>query len=118
MLAVAACCLAGLSHAQEAGPAIDQEMKASLRESFAYQPATADNPAPVKVAPDVILMQRVVVRSRWEAEGLDAAITHQEAIDDKFTLYKGGTIVGPLGTWYDPGGDGIRPHINFLKIAW
>jgi hypothetical protein len=60
------------------------------------------------------------VRNRYEAEGLDAAISRQEAIDDRFTLYKGGSIAGPVGVWYhdDPAvGRPIR-GLDIFKLAW
>jgi len=119
VVATAVCCLAVAGRAQEAKPDIDQEMKASLQQTFAYKPESADA-APPKVAPDMIVMRRIVVLSRWESEGLDAAIARQEAVDDHFTLFKGGSIyrldLGRLrievGTWGTVGG------INLLKFSW
>ncbi len=122
-IAVAVCGLAVAAHAQNVGPNIDQEMKASLRRAYVYQ-AAADASAAVKVEPGVILLPRMVVRNRFEAEGLDAAIARQNAIDDRFTLYKGGVIAGPVGVWFqdddkDPTIPG-RPirGLNLIKISW
>jgi hypothetical protein len=131
VVATAVCCLAVAGRAQEAKPDVDQEMKASLQRTFTYKPESADA-APPKVAPDMIVMRRIVVLSRWESEGLDAAIARQEAIDDRFTLYKGGAIfsrsVGrvrvEVGTWYNDDhedenlpGSAIR-GLNLLKLSW
>jgi len=119
LLAAAGLNLVALAGAQEARPDVSDEMKQELRQAFAYAPA-AGAPAPAK-AYDVILMRPVVVRSRFEAEGLDAAIAHQEAINDRFTLYKGGVIAGPIGVWYQddptPAGRPIR-GLNFFKVSW
>ncbi len=105
-----------LGHAQDTKPDIDQEMKAAFRESFVYAPkAAADAPA-TKPATDVVLLRRVIVRNRWESQGLDQAVARQNAVDDHFTLYKGGAIarLGPMevGTW--AGGTGLA----LLKFAW
>ena len=131
LIAAAACWLVAAVHAQEAGPAIDQEMKASLRAAFVFQPAAAE-PAPLKANPALILLPRMIVRSRWEAEGLDGAIARQNAVDDRFTLNKGGTadsklfgrLRGAVGVWYDtdsadrgiPGGS--VPGLNVLRASW
>jgi hypothetical protein len=132
VIAAAACWLVAIGHAQEAGPAIDQEMKASLRGSFSYQGTAKAEPAPLKMDPALILLPRVIVRSRWEAEGLDGAIAHQESLDDKFTLYKGGTLSSntngrlrnAVGVWYDDDHpdrnipNGAVPGLNLLKFSW
>jgi hypothetical protein len=124
LIAVAVCGLAVASRAENVGSDIVPEMQASLRKAFAYQASAAADPAPVKAEPGVILLPRMVVRNRFEAEGLDAAIARQNAIDDRFTLYKGGVIAGPVGVWYqdddkDPAIPG-RPirGLNFFKLSW
>jgi hypothetical protein len=131
LVAAAICCFVAVGRARETTPDIDQEMKASLRKAFIYQAGQAEA-APVKVQPGVILLPRMVVRNRFEAEGLDDAIAHQESIDDRFTLGKGGTLYSgvngrvavAVGAWYDadnadkkfPGG--AVPGLNVLKFAW
>ncbi len=130
-VAAAICGFAVVGHARETTTDLDQEMKASLQKVFYYRPDATDA-APVKVQPGVILLPRMVVRNRFEAEGLDDAIAHQESIDDRFTLGKGGTlysgvngrVAAAVGVWYNPDNDdkkfpgGAVPGLNVLKFAW
>jgi hypothetical protein len=131
-IAVAVCGFAGAGRAQEATPDIAREMKKALRDNFAYQATVSADPAPMKIDPGVILLPRVVVRNRWEAEGLDEAIAHQESLNDRFTLNKGGTLKAvdlgrghaAVGVWYDDDHKnrgpthGAVPGLNLLKFAW
>jgi hypothetical protein len=118
--AVAASFLVAHASAQDLKPDVSIEMKKAFRQSFVYATSPlAKTPAPTKDY-DVILMQPVIVRNRFEAEGLDQAIAHQEAVDDRFTLYKGGALlrkdVGRVridaGTW------GSASGLNLLKLSW
>jgi hypothetical protein len=118
--------------AQDLRPDIAREMRAQLRASFAYDASPEAKPAAPARAYGVILLKPYVVRSRYESEGLDASIAHQEGVEDRFTLGKGGTIStldlgrvrAAVGVWYDadnvdkkfPGGS--VPGLNVLKFAW
>ena len=126
-----AAAIAVASHARETTTDIVPEMKASLRKIFYFR-ADAVDAAPLKVRPGVILLPRMVVRNRFEAEGLDDAIAHQESIDDRFTLGKGGTlysgvngrVAAAVGVWYNEDRDdkkypgGAIPGLNVLKFSW
>jgi hypothetical protein len=131
LAAAVVCGSALLGHAQDTKPDIDQEMKAAFRAAFVYvpQPAQAE---PVKVTPDVVLLRRLIVRNRWEAQGLNLAIARQNAVDDHFTLFHGGAIASAdagrvrsqVGTWYDkdPHDPATMPQaspgLNVAKFAW
>jgi hypothetical protein len=124
VIAAAACWLVAVGDAQEIKADVRYEMTKAFQRSFVYNPDSPTQTKPPARDPAIILLPKVVVRNRFEAEGLDAAIAHQEAIDDRFTLYKGGTIAGPLGVWYqdDPKESTIpgRPirGLDFLKVSW
>jgi hypothetical protein len=118
--AAATCCFVVQALAQDLKPDVSVEMKKAFRQSFVYATSPlAKTPTPTKDY-DVILMQPIIVRNRFEAEGLDQAIANQEAVDDRFTLYKGGAIyrkdVGRVridaGTW------GSASGLNLLKLSW
>lgn len=109
-----------LASAQDLKPDVRYEMIKSFRKSFVYSSVPAAKPAALVRDPGVIMLQPMVVRNRYEAEGLDQSIANQEAIDDRFTLYKGGAIYRKdegrvridLGTW------GSASGLNLLKLSW
>jgi hypothetical protein len=119
-LVAAAAGLAVAASGQELKPDVRYEMIKAFRESFVYASAPAANPAAPTRDPSVILLRPVVVRNRFEADGLDQSIARQDLIDDRFTLYKGGAIYRKdegrvridLGTW------GSASGLNLLKVSW
>jgi hypothetical protein len=119
-IATAGAALVVLASAQDLKPDVHYEMIKAFRASFAYASAPAAKPAAPVRDPGVIMLQPMVVRNRYEAEGLDLSIANQEAIDDRFTLYKGGAIYRKdegrvridLGTW------GSASGLNLLKVSW
>jgi hypothetical protein len=94
-----------------------QELMRRLKEEYVYDPALSKPPEVTSTAPDVVLLDRLVVEEKRMPRGLPQHMEkrRQELRDEKFSFTKGGTLIKTnivtIGAW------GAANGINFIQMG-